>query len=127
VARTSNALNGREPGKSRLPPETRCSVQVNVLLTPAEAAEVRALAGLHRVSLSNFLRRVVCRYRLPRAVARANLQAWARLGPVAADLNQYVKAIRQGEAGEAPLALLLELRQLLDALREELRGGGGPS
>lgn len=127
MARTVNPSNGRAPGGHRLPPEARRSVTVGVRLTPAEIAELQALAGLHRIGLATFLRSVACRYRLPRAIARANLQAWARLGPVAADLNQYVKAIRRGDAGEAPLALLLEIRQLLDALREELRGGGGQS
>ena len=55
---------------------------------------------------------------------RVNLEVWAKLGPLAGNLNQYMKAINQGRAGGVPLALLLEIRQLLDDLREELRGRG---
>jgi hypothetical protein len=96
---------------------------LNVRLTAAENVRLRALAGEHRLSLSELVRRVMLGRRLPRPMPRVNLEVWARLGPLAGSLNQYVKAVDQGRAGDAPMALLLEIRQLLDLLRDGLRRG----
>jgi hypothetical protein len=108
----------RRAGRSRL--ATKC---LSVHLTETELAQVRALAEERRLSLAELVRRVVLGRGLPRPMPRINLEAWAKLGPLAGSLNQYVKAIDQGRAGDAPRALLLEIRQLLDLLRDGLLKG----
>ena len=56
----------------------------------------------HGLSVSALVRRIVLGRRLPQPVPRVNLRAWAKLGPLAGNLNQYMKAINQGRAGGVP-------------------------
>ena len=113
----------RRAGRPRLAPEClRSAALPPVRLTAAELGQVEALANDHALSVSALVRRIVLGRRLPRAVPRVNLEVWAKLGPLAGNLNQYMKAINQGRAAGVPLSLLLEIRQLLDHLRADLRG-----
>jgi hypothetical protein len=89
--------------------------------TPAEHAHVRALAEDAGLSIAELVRRLALRRRIPRAIPRVNLEIWARLGPLAANLDQCLRAVEQGDAAGVPLALLLEIRDLVDGLRRELR------
>jgi hypothetical protein len=116
----------RRAGRPRLAADRlRSAALPPVRLTEAELGQVEELANTHGLCVSELVRRIVLGRRLPQAVPRVNLEVWARLGPLAGNLNQYMKAINQGRAGGVPLALLLEIRQLLDDLRDELRGRGG--
>src|SRR5712692_2613860 len=113
----------RRAGRPRLAADRlRSAALPPVRLTQAELGQVEELANTHGLSVSALVRRIVLGRRLPQPVPRVNLQAWAKLGPLAGNLNQYVKAINQGRAAGVPLPLLLEIRQLLDTLRDELRG-----
>jgi hypothetical protein len=113
----------RRAGRPRLAAERlRSAALPPVRLTRAELGQVEELANTHGLSVSELVRRIVLGRRLPQAVPRVNLEVWAKLGPLAGNLNQYMKAINQGRAGGVPLDLLLEIRQLLDHLRDELRG-----
>ena len=91
-----------------------------VRLTQDELAAVQADARRCGITVSDFVRRRLFGRRLPRAVPEINRDAWSRLGPLAANLNQYVRAIHQGEAAGAPLALLQSMRRELEALRRAL-------
>jgi hypothetical protein len=116
----------RHAGRPRLTADRlRSAALPPVRLTEAELDQVVELASTHGVSVSELVRRIVLGRRLPQPVPRVNLQVWAKLGPLAGNLNQYVKAINQGRAGGVPLQLLLDIRQLLDHLRDELRGRAG--
>jgi hypothetical protein len=113
----------RRGGRPRLAAERlRSAALPPVRLTQAELGQVEALAEGYGLSVSALIRRIVLGRRLPQPVPRVNLEAWAKLGPLAGNLNQYMKAINQGRAAGVPLPLLLEIRQLLDTLRDELRG-----
>jgi hypothetical protein len=112
----------RRAGRPRLDRgEWRRAKVRTCLLTPAEEAHVRALAEAAGLTVSELLRRRALGRRVPRAIPRVNLEIWARLSPLAANLDQYLKAVRQGRATGAPPALLLEIRDHVDALRRELR------
>jgi hypothetical protein len=100
----------------------RCRVLISSYFLRTERERVRELAELHRLKQSELIRRAVLGLRLPDPIPRANLEAWARLGPLAADLNRYVRAIDEDRADRAALPLLLSIRELLDELRQELRG-----
>jgi hypothetical protein len=97
------------------------SIMLSCMATPTEAAHVRALAEDAGWSVAELLRRLALGRRIPRAIPRVNLETWARLGPLAANLDQYLKAVRRGQAADAPAGLLVEIRDLVDALRQELR------
>jgi hypothetical protein len=88
-----------------------------VRMTAGELAAIAAAAASCGLTLSELVRRRLLGRRLPRPVPRVNREAWSRLGPLAANLNQYVRAIHQGQAAGAPLALLEDLRRELAALR----------
>jgi hypothetical protein len=77
-------------------------------------------ARRYGITLADLVRKRTLGRRLPRAVPRLDREAWSRLGPLAASLNQYVRAIQQGQAAGAPLALLEELRSEVQALRGAL-------
>jgi hypothetical protein len=111
----------RRGGRPAAPADRRRTAALPpVSLTPGELAAVAAEAQLRNLTLTDLVRRRVLRRRLPRAVPRLNREAWYRLGPLAANLNQYVRAIHQGQAAGAPLALLEQLRVEVRALRQAL-------
>jgi len=91
-----------------------------VRLTAGELAAVAEEAESCGITLSDLVRRRLLKRQLPRAVPWLNREAWSRLGPLAANLNQYVRAIHQGQAAGAPLALLEQLRGEVRALRRAL-------
>jgi hypothetical protein len=101
----------------------RTSLRVNVVrtrLTAEEMAAVRAEARARYMTIGSFLRRRLLGRRLPRAIPEINRETWLRLGPLASDLNQYVRAIDKGQADASPLPLLEALRLELKALRRSL-------
>jgi hypothetical protein len=115
----------RRAGRPRLPAEQlRSAALPPVRLTLAELGHVEALAEEYGLSVSTLVRRILLGHQLPQPVPRINLEAWAKLGPLAGNLNQYMKAINQGRAGGVPKRLLLDIRQILDDLRDGLRGRG---
>ena len=61
----------------------------------------------------------------PSRIPEINRQAWSELSRVAANLNQYQRAINEGRAG-GPIDLS-DLRASVDALRNELLGVRGES
>lgn len=91
-----------------------------VRLTTEELATVRTEARACGITVSDLVRRRLLGRRLPRAVPEINRDAWSRLGPLAANLNQYVRAIHQGQAAGAPLPVLESLRCELKLLRRSL-------
>jgi hypothetical protein len=108
-------------GRRALPAgERRVAALPAVRLTADELAAITAEAQSCGITLSELVRRRLLGRRLPRAVPLLNQDAWSRLGPLAANLNQYVRAIHQGQAAGAPLALLEQLRRELGALRRSL-------
>jgi hypothetical protein len=110
-------------GRPRLKPAERRSADLShVRVTPAEFEQVRAQAAELGLSVAELIRRAVLGIQLRRAVPAINREAWGRLGPLAANLNQYVRAINQGQATGAPRSLLEDLRREVAALREALLG-----
>ena len=113
-------------GRPQLTPETRRGAFLpHVRVTSEELAQVRAEAEALGVPVVELIRRAVLGRRFS-AVPAINREAWGRLGPLAANLNQYVKAINAGQATGAPLKLLELLRAEVAALREALLGRGDP-
>jgi hypothetical protein len=90
-------------------------------VTSAENEIVQKRAEALGLPLSVLIRNAVLGRRDP-GIPQINREAWARLGGLAANLNQYVHAINMGRAAGAPLQLLLELQRELVALRAELLG-----
>jgi hypothetical protein len=110
-------------GRPRLPPaERRAKALPSVRVRPDELARIQAHAALLGISITELIRRAVLKRRLPSPIPPLNREAWRKLGPLAGNLNQYVKAIHQGQAAGAPLELLEHLRPQLAALRQELLG-----
>lgn len=108
-------------GRPSLPPARRRGAALPpVRLTSDELVAIAGEAESCGITVSELVRRRLLGRRLPRAVPRINREAWARLGPLAANLNQYVRAIHQGQAVGAPLPLLEELRREVAALRQAL-------
>jgi hypothetical protein len=83
---------GWKGGRPRLPDERRRRVALPaVRMTEAELAAAAAVAVSCGLSLSELVRRRLAGRRLPRAVPAVNRDAWSRLGPLAANLNQYAR------------------------------------
>jgi hypothetical protein len=61
-----------------------------------------------------------------RRSSQLNREAWGRLGPLAANLNQWIKAIHEGRAAGAPLRLVEQLRAAVSDLRQALLGRTEP-
>ncbi len=109
-------------GRPRATPEARRgNLLPAVRVTAEELAQVRTQAETLGISIGELIRRAVLGRRA-KGVPAVNREAWGRLGPLAANLNQYVKAIHQGQAAGAPLEVLEQLRTELAALREGLLG-----
>jgi hypothetical protein len=118
-----------------LPPEQRRRHSVGVYLTDAERSQLEALAipdGTEGLSELGIRRRLARHLRTvglentPPQIPAINRQAWASLGRVAGNLNQYQAAINEGRATGYPPAVLEELRDQVQALRRELIGAPEP-
>ncbi|HVT16578.1 MAG TPA: mobilization protein [Thermoanaerobaculia bacterium] len=112
----------RQGGRPHLPDgERRQAALPRVRVTAGELAAVRAHAEQLGLPVAKLIRALVLGRKL-QGVPAINREAWGRLGPLAANLNQYVKAIHQGQAAGAPVDLLERLRTEVAALRELLLG-----
>ena len=94
-----------------------------VRLTPGERATLDERAGPRGVA--EYLRSLGLgrRPRIPRVVPEANAQAWAKLAPVVANLNQLTRHANEG--GRVPtdlLPVLEDVRAQVVALRSALLG-----
>lgn len=99
-------------------PEDLRTVRVSVYLTEDEAGQLDQVRG--GIGRGAWLRRAGLG-RLPRVVPEVNQQAWAELSRVASNLNQYQRAINEGQAMPGPVDLS-ELRAAVDQLRRDLLG-----
>jgi len=109
-------------GRPRVSAEARRGAALpRVRVTADELATVRGQAEALGLPIGELVRRAVLGRQVG-GVPAINREAWGRLGPLAANLNQYVKAIHQGQAAGAPLELLEQLRAEVVALREALLG-----
>lgn len=59
---------------------------------------------------------------LPPTIPQINREAWANLGRVAGNLNQYQQAINAGTVHGHPPEVIQELAELVQKLRAELLG-----
>ena len=107
-----------------LPP--RRSRELHVRLTPQEHLHIRAEAALHRISVSELLRR---RYLNTRPIALTDARLLSELGALHADLrrigNLLCLAVYTGTPVDADVreqltALTVRLHQALDALDQAL-------
>jgi|HubBroStandDraft_3_1064219.scaffolds.fasta_scaffold07979_2 hypothetical protein len=102
--------------------ETR-SRYLCIRLTAGELAEIETRSAALGLSTVDLLRRAVFRRRLPRPIPTLNREVWVHLGPLAADLDRYARAISENVA--PALELIERLHQEIAAFREELAGRGG--
>lgn len=92
---------------------------VSVRLNGRELAQLDAQRG--RFQRGEWVR-MAALDQLPPTVPEANVQAWAALARLAANLNQAQAAINRGEAEGHQVELLEDLREAVATLRRELVG-----
>lgn len=92
---------------------------VSVRLNGRELAQLDAQRG--RFQRGEWLR-IAALDQLPPSVPEANVQAWAELARLAANLNQAQAAINRGDSDGHQVELLGDLRSAVAALRRELVG-----
>jgi hypothetical protein len=110
-------------GRPRMnPAERRTADLPHVRVTTAELEKVRARAEELGLPIAELIRRSILEQKTRRAVPAINRELWGRLGQLATNLNQYMRALRQGQTPDAPTALLEQLGRELAALREALLG-----
>jgi hypothetical protein len=93
-------------------------IGVKITTTSGERDWIRAQAAHLGISISDLLRREVFGRPLP--VPALNREAWVKLGALAAELNQYMRAVHQGRAAAVPQPLLEQLHHDIVALRGDL-------
>ncbi len=109
-------------GSSRLPAEVqRRSALPPVRVTTAEHDEVRAMAKTMGVPMGELIRRAVLGRKV-QGVPAVNRELWARLAPLIANLNHYIRQLRQGKTTGVPPEMVEQLRTDVDDLREYLLG-----
>lgn len=92
---------------------------VSARLNVRELAQLDAQRG--RFQRGEWLR-MAALDQLPPTVPEANVQAWAELARLAANLNQAQDAIYRGDAGGHQVTLLEDLLEAVSTLRRELVG-----
>ena len=110
-------------GPDPKPAEDLRNVRVSVYLTDEEADALDERRG--RVGRGAWLRQCGLG-QTPRGVPPVNRAAWADLARLAGNLNQYQRAVNEGQA-LPPAVDLGELRQAVDGLRRDLLGVSGES
>jgi hypothetical protein len=109
-------------GTTRIPLELqRKSALPPVRVTAAEHDEVRALAKAMGVPMGELIRRAVLGTKV-QGVPAVNREIWGRLAPLIANLNHYIRKLRQGKATGVPPEMVEQLRNDVDDLREYLLG-----
>jgi hypothetical protein len=114
-------------GRPRLSPDAQRGIRVATRLTLRECGLIAALAAEANLTLSAYLRAAALRAKInPPLVPPINLRFVGDLGRVGNNLNQLVHAIHAGRAAPGLLAVIEELRSLLDDVRRELIGLQSP-
>lgn len=113
---------GRPGGRPRKSPLNRRSCDVRVRLTPLEFDRLAARAASLGEPPAVFARRMALDRSLPRPVPQVNRQAWAELARLAANLNQWVRAINSGTAPTSERPRLEALASELASVRAALLG-----
>jgi hypothetical protein len=106
-------------GPVPLPAADKRTHCVSVRLNGRELAQLDAQRG--RFQRGEWLR-MAALDQLPPSVPEANVQAWAELARLAANLNQAQAAINRGDSDSHQVELLEDLRAAVAALRRELVG-----
>lgn len=115
---------GRPGGRPRKSPVNRRSCDVRVRFTPLEFDRLAARAAALGEPPSVFARRMAIARALPRPVPSVNRVAWAELARLAANLNQWMRAINSGTAPATDRPRLEALAGEVAALRSDLLGRG---
>lgn len=94
----------------------------DIYLSEAERTLIRDKAIATRLPMSAFIRRSALGQHCP-AVPAINAEQWARLGPLAANINQIAKGLNEGDMFSVSDAICMdELRMLLTDIRLALTG-----
>lgn len=108
----------QKPGRKPKPQHELRQHPVTCRLTDAEAEHIDRVRGA--ITRGEWLRRAALG-KLPRIVPEINREAWAELARTAANLNQYQRAVNQGQVPAAPFDLV-ELRAQVQQLRAAMIG-----
>lgn len=98
--------------------------RLTVRWTPDEIGKIKTRATACGVATSELIRRTCFRRPLPQPIPALNRDAWIKLGPLAAELENYSRAIRERDPAAPALQLLERIHREIAALREELLGRG---
>jgi hypothetical protein len=114
-------LPRRKRGPKPLALSDKRVYSVSVRLNSAELADLDSARALVRMQRGEYLRSA-SRGVLPPTIPQINREAWANLGRVAGNLNQYQQAINAGTVHGHPPEVIQELAELVQKLRAELLG-----
>ena len=106
-------------GPVPLPAADKRGYCVSVRLNGSELAQLDVQRG--RFQRGEWLR-MASLDQLPPTVPEANVQAWAELARLAANLNQAQTSINRGDTDSHQVELLQDLREAVATLRRELVG-----
>ena len=99
---------------------------IGVRVSPAEYAALREKAAAMGMSPARWLREAALSRRLPPPpVARINLDAYRELARIGVNLNQAVRELHAGTAGEIPQEVIAGLFQAVLTVQRQVIGGGG--
>jgi hypothetical protein len=94
------------------------SAVVPVRLTPEERELLHKKASDHRISLSEFIRRMALSRRLPpKPAPEVNKSTYQELARIGNNLNQLLRALHEGRIPFIDTASLTELVELRHALK----------
>jgi hypothetical protein len=108
-------------GRRALPADQRRSIRREVWLSPSELADLKSRASVLGITPGEYMRRAITQSPMPRPpVPRVNLDAWRELARLAANANQYQRAMNMARGSEsAPVRWPDDLiPNLLEAIRE---------
>jgi hypothetical protein len=104
------------------------SAVIPVRLTPEERELLHKKASDHRISLSEFIRRMALSRRLPpKPAPEVNQNTYQELARIGNNLNQFLRALHEGKipfVNPASLPELVELRRTLKLIGLQVLGAG---
>jgi hypothetical protein len=116
------AINGRDEVARPLQYVGELRSSFDIYLNVAERAVIHEKAIATRLPMSAFIRRAALGLRCS-PVPAINAEQWAKLGPLAANLNQIAKNLNEGDIFTvSDMITLNELQALLTDIRLALTG-----
>lgn len=120
----SEKSKGKRRGRKKLSAEDKRNHSITLRVNGPELEQIDLKRNSVKMDRAGYCRMSALES-LPANVPEVNVATWVELGKIGINLNQYQRAINQGQATCYDLELLKKLDRTIEAIRGQLLKPGG--